>query len=194
MSNGHVGIFGASGHARVAADCAIASGLIVAAFYDDDEAIHGQTRMGSPGIQIVGGREAAASSASDARLLIAIGENQVRSNISDWFTDRGVEFQTVVHPAAVIGSEVNIGAGTLIVAGVIVNTGASIGNHVIINTSASVDHDCQIGDFVHISPGAHLAGEVKAGEGAHIGMGGHCHPGSHHRCVVSRGSWSGGNA
>ena len=184
MSDGHVGIFGASGHARVAADCAIASGLTVDAFYDDDEAIHGQTLPGSQGIQIMGGRELAVSSASDARLLIAIGGNQVRSDISDWFAEREVEFQTVVHPTAVIGSDVDIGAGTLIVAGAVINAGVSIGRHVIINTSATVDHDCEINDFVHISPGAHLAGNVKVGKGAHVAIGAIVIPG------ITIGAWS----
>lgn len=83
MSTVQIGIVGASGHARVAADCALASGFTVTSFYDDDEVIHGQARLGSPGIPIVGGRELAVSAACDSKLLIAIGGNKVRSDISD---------------------------------------------------------------------------------------------------------------
>ncbi len=184
MSNGHVGIFGASGHARVAADCAIASGLTVDAFYDDDDTVHGLTLLGSPGIAITGGRELAAGSGSERSLLIAIGDNRVRSEISEWFAERGIKFATVVHPAATVGMDVEIGTGTLIVAGAVVNTGASVGQHVIVNTSASIDHDCVVGDFAHISPGAHLAGNVKVGEGAHIGTGASVIPG------ITVGAWS----
>lgn len=184
MSNGHIGIFGTGGHARVAADCAIAAGLMVDAFYDDDEAVHGQMRFGSPGIIIRGGRDDAVSLGSGSGLLVAIGDNHVRSDISRWLAERGVEFETVVHPATVIGSYVDIGAGSILVAGVVINTGARIGDHVIVNTSASIDHDCKIGDYVHISPGVHLAGDVKVGEGAHIGIGASVTPG------ITIGAWS----
>ena len=184
MSRGRVGVFGSGGHARVVADCAIASGLTVEAFYDDDEAVHEQKLMGSPGISIVGGRELAAESGSDNGVLIAIGGNRVRSEIYSWFDERGVEFETVIHPSAVVGSNVEIGAGTVVVAGAVINTGTSIGRHVIVNTSASIDHDCTIRDFVHVSPGAHLAGNVTVGEGAHIATGASVIPG------ITIGAWS----
>ena len=181
---GHIGIFGVGGHARVAADCAVAAGLTVDAFYDDDVAVHGETRFGTPGIPVRGGRDRAVRAGSDTGLLVAIGNNRVRSDIARWLAERGVEFETVIHPAAVVGSYVDIGKGSLLVAGAVVNTGARVGEHVIINTSASVDHDCQLADFVHISPGAHLAGEVKVGEGAHIGTGASVIPG------ITVGAWS----
>ena len=184
MSSGHLRIFGAGGHARVAADCAIAAGLTVDAFYDDDESVYGRAIFGSSGLKVVGGRDLAASFASAASLLIAIGDNHVRREISNWFAERGAAFEIVVHPSAVTGSDVQMGAGTLVVAGAVVNTGASIGEHVIVNTSASIDHDCMISDFVHISPGAHLAGNVKVGEGAHIGIGASVIPG------ITVGAWS----
>ena len=168
----------------MAADCAISSGLTVDAFYDDDATVHGKTLLGSSGVPIIGGRDLAISSASDVHLLIAIGGNRVRSDISRWFAERGLGFEAVIHTASVIGSDVEIGVGTLIVAGVVINAGASVGAHVIVNTSATIDHDCEIGDYVHISPGAHLAGDVNVGEGAHIATGASVVPG------ISIGAWS----
>lgn len=178
MSDGHIGVFGASGHARVLADCAIAAGLVVDAFYDDDAAVHGRELLGSIAIPVKGGRDMAVRSVSDGGMLIGIGENRIRSDISKWFAERGVGFARVIHPSAVVGLDVEIGDGTLVVAGAVINTGASIGEHVIVNTSAIIDHDCEIGDFVHISPGAHLAGNVKVGEGVHIGTGASIIPGA----------------
>jgi sugar O-acyltransferase (sialic acid O-acetyltransferase NeuD family) len=75
------------------------------------------------------------------------------------------------HPSTTVSNHVEIGSGTLIVAGSVVNASASIGCGVILNTACSVDHDCIISDFVHISPGAHLAGNVSIGARSWIGIG-----------------------
>jgi len=46
----------------------------------------------------------------------------------------GLEPASVIHPSALLGTDVEIGAGTLLAPGVIVNTGARIGEDVILNT------------------------------------------------------------
>lgn len=70
-----------------------------------------------------------------------------------------------------IGSEVEIGIGTTVMAGVVINSSTKIGKGCIVNTSSSLDHDNVIEDYVHISPGAKLAGTVKIGKGSWIGIG-----------------------
>lgn len=81
------------------------------------------------------------------------------------------KFPKIVHPDAIIASDVIIGEGAFIAAAVVINPCVIIGNNVIINTKASVDHDCIIGDSVHIAPGVTLSGGVKVGDETHIGMG-----------------------
>jgi acetyltransferase EpsM len=174
-------IFGAGGHGRVAADCAMASGLAVAAFLDDNVAAHGQVRLG---IRVVGGRSEAVDLLESHSALVAIGDNATRAGVAAWLKEHGGSFETVCHPAATVGRDVAIGAGSLVVAGAVVNTGTKIGLHVIVNTLASVDHDCTVSDFAHISPGAHLASGVTVGTGAHIGTGVSVIPG------VKIGEWS----
>jgi acetyltransferase EpsM len=101
-------------------------------------------------------------------VIIAIGNNQERSEIAD-FLD--CTFEKAIHPNAWIAENSTIGEGTVVFAGAIVQPNTSIGKHVIINTSASVDHDNIIGDFAHISPKAALCGHVEVGTGSHIGVG-----------------------
>lgn len=98
--------------------------------------------------------------------FISIGNNTQRQNLS-----QGRKIVTLVHPEAVIGNRVKMGAGTVVMAGAVINTDVQIGDGVIINTCASVDHDCEVGDYSHISVGAHLCGTVRIGRNTWIGAG-----------------------
>lgn len=97
--------------------------------------------------------------------------SQERQEIFDRFKALGYEFQTVIHPATVIASDVQLGEGSQIMAGVILQLGCRIGINTIINTRTSLDHDCVIGPHVHIAPGCVLSGSVSCGEGTHMGTG-----------------------
>jgi sugar O-acyltransferase (sialic acid O-acetyltransferase NeuD family) len=78
---------------------------------------------------------------------------------------------SVIHPQAVIGRDVTIGAGTCVAPGAIITTRVRIGCHCIVNVNASVSHDCVIGDFVNINPGAVIAGSARIGDGVFVGAG-----------------------
>jgi UDP-perosamine 4-acetyltransferase len=94
-----------------------------------------------------------------------------RAALFQQFKAKGYRFTQVVHPSAVVASEVALGEGVQIMAGAIVQPSTSIGANSLINTRASVDHDCDIGPHVHVAPGAILSGGVRVGRGAHIGTG-----------------------
>jgi UDP-perosamine 4-acetyltransferase len=101
----------------------------------------------------------------------SIGNCAVRKKISENLRRIGFNLPKIIHPSAVIASDVEIGEGTFIAAGVVINPGVKIGKNSIINTSSSIDHDCEIGDFVHVAPGVTLSGAVKIGDETHIGTG-----------------------
>ncbi|MDO4229003.1 MAG: acetyltransferase [Capnocytophaga sp.] len=106
---------------------------------------------------------------SNLPMIISIGDNETRKKISEKYSS--INYQTAIHPNAVISEFCNIGEGSVIMANAVINPCAKIGKHCIINTAAIVEHDCQIADFAHISPNASLAGGVEIGEGTHIGIG-----------------------
>jgi sugar O-acyltransferase (sialic acid O-acetyltransferase NeuD family) len=162
-------LFGAGGHARVLLDALRAcGGYSPVGVLDDDPRRHGEEVAGVP---VVGPITATMLRRFDVRLaLIAIGDNRIRAAIAHRF-EGVVSWPTVVHPRAHLASDVRLGAGTVVLAGVVVGTGARVGRHAILNTSCSVDHDNQLGDFVHIAPGAHLGGGVRIGEGTLVGIG-----------------------
>jgi sugar O-acyltransferase (sialic acid O-acetyltransferase NeuD family) len=166
--------YGAGGHAKVVIEAWSASGGKVTAIYDDDIAI--KTILGQP----VGGRYKP-DAFPDAKLMIAIGSNNIRRDIAKVVKN---PFGLVKHPSAIISVSARIGDGAVAMAGVVIQAETVIGNHAIINTSASVDHDCHVGDYAHIAPGVILCGDVNIGEGALIGAGATVLPG------VSVGNWA----
>ena len=160
-------IIGARGHGKVVAD--IAWNLkkyqkII--FLDDDD-----TLKESMGIPVVGKSTEMYKYADSSDVFVAVGNVDVRKRLLEYLWNIGAEVPTLVHPRAVIGNSVSLGAGTVVMAGAVINPDAMVGKGCVINTCASVDHDCMIGDYTHIAVGAHLAGNVRVGEKAWIGAG-----------------------
>lgn len=160
-------IIGASGHGKVVADIALKMNKWKSiAFLDDDESI--KTCMG---LEVIGKSADAFTYKKDSDFFVAIGNNATREKVQEKLTTEGASVVSLVHPSAVIGSEVEIDDGTVVMAGVAISSSSTIGRGCIINTSSSLDHDNVIEDYVHISPGARLAGTVKVGKGTWIGIG-----------------------
>ena len=156
-------IIGGGGHAKVIADIATETGYKILGFLDDNPDISKLLCHSH-----LGGINDAAKFADKAEFVIAIGNNNMRKTISEKFN---LKFATLVHPTAIIGSEVEIGDGSVVMANAVINACAKIGSHCIVNTAAVIEHDCTIGDFTHISPNATLCGTVKIGNNCHIGAG-----------------------
>lgn len=160
-------IVGASGHGKVVADIAIKMNRwerIV--FLDDDTSIKKLI-----GLDVVGATIEAIKYKEKADFFVAIGNNETRKKIQENFIAQGLNIVTLVHPNAVIGTDVEIGIGTVIMAGVIINSSTRIGNGCIINTCSSVDHDNEIKDYVHLSPGVRTAGNVTVNHTTWLGIG-----------------------
>lgn len=152
-------IIGASGHGKVIADIAIKTGYEEIVFLDDDENL-----IECAGFPVVGKSSQAFDIVGDK--IVAIGNAKIRERIQST-----IKVVALIHPDAVISRRVEIGDGSVVMAGAVINSDAVIGKGCIINTGASVDHDCVIGDFAHVSVGAHVAGTCHIGERTWIGAG-----------------------
>ena len=153
-------IIGASGHGKVIADIAVRNGYEDIVFLDDDENV-----KECAGFPVIG--KTVEAKEMDGDKIVAIGNPKIRERIQEEIS--GVI--TLIHPDAVISRRVEIGEGSVIMAGAVINTDVVIGRGCIINTAASVDHDCILGNYVHVSVGAHLSGTVDVGEKTWIGAG-----------------------
>lgn len=156
-------IIGASGHGKVVADIALKTGYEILGFLDDNDCL--KELLGYP---VLGKIEEMNKYVEECEFIIAIGDNSVREKIS---TQKNISRCTLIHPKAVIGMDVQIDEGSVIMANATINSSVQIGKHCIINTGAIVEHDDFLENYVHISPNAALAGNVKVGKRTHIGIG-----------------------
>jgi sugar O-acyltransferase (sialic acid O-acetyltransferase NeuD family) len=107
-----------------------------------------------------------------ALYVTAIGNPAVRKKICTVIASAAnLEPLTVVHPSAIIGSQVCIGEGTVVCAGVNVSTNVSVGDYVHLNPGAIIGHDTTLSDFVSINPGAIVSGDVTVEKETLIGAG-----------------------
>lgn len=155
-------IIGASGHGKVIADIARKNGYEEIVFLDDNESVY---ECGE--YPVIG--KSSEIEMIDADVIVGIGNAGVRKQIQESISKE--RMVTLVHPDAVVGEDIAIGVGTVIMAGAVINPGANIGKGCIINTCSSVDHDCEVGDYVHIAVGSHLCGNVTIGDKTWIGAG-----------------------
>lgn len=168
MINGRLAIFGASGHGKVVAETALASGWDGVDFYDD----------GCPNKKLTDGQvvlgdfeDLVLNAAKYQGFHVAIGLNNTRSFLIERLSDLDLSLPNIIHPSAIISDTASLSGGICVLPGVIVNAGSKIGVGVILNTASVIDHDCEIGQSAHISPGVHLAGAVKVGCRAWVGIG-----------------------
>lgn len=162
-------IIGGGGHARVLLDIFMGCGETEILGYTD---FH---RCASMEIPYLGDDNALMNLPSSGLVLInGIGSVELplkRRLFYMRFSAKGFRFGRVIHRAATISSQANLGDGVQVIGTSVIHTGVTVHENCIINTSAVIDHDCLIGAHSHISPGAVLSGDVRIGEGCHIGTG-----------------------
>lgn len=136
-------VWGASGHAKVIADIIQLHGAFQIVGFLDNVNVdhHGQTFFGYP---ILGGKEQLDElvKSGTEHIIIGFGNCDARYRLAKFAYSKGFKFTSAVHPRSIIARDVQIGEGSVVVAGAVVNPGSKLGKHVIINTCASVGHDC----------------------------------------------------
>lgn len=161
LMGNELNLYGASGHCKVVIDILRESKKEIHSIIDDDvnkKELHGILVLHSSLYDL----------ASKSKVIVTIGDNTIRKMIVEKIK---ADFDTAMHPKAIVSRTATIGCGTVLLAGAIVNADAIVGNHCIINTGSIIEHDCIIGDYVHVSPNATLSGSVIVNEGVHIGVG-----------------------
>ncbi|MGH0483246.1 acetyltransferase [Bacillus mycoides] len=160
-------IIGAGGHGKVIADIALKMNKWeYISFLDDSEDV-----KASMGIEIIDKSTSFSKYIRNYDFFVGIGNNSIREKIQEQLESLGASIPILIHPTAIIGEQVFLGVGTVVMAGAVINCCTRIGKGCIINTASTIDHDNVIGDYAHISPGAKLAGTVKIGRSTWLGIG-----------------------
>jgi len=160
-------IIGAGGHGKVAADVALSMGCYREIEYIDDNYEHNKCY----GYPVIGDCSVIDKYTDGAQFFVAIGNSKTRQEKMELLERSGAEIATLVHSSAVIGKDVTLGKGTIVMPGTVINAEAEIGEGVIINTGSTIDHECNIDEYTHISVGANIAGQVVIGKHSMIGAG-----------------------
>lgn len=171
-------IFGAKGLGKAALDIFLSNEVEVYAFLDEDESLHGNlineiSILGAPDddgfLKLIGKK-------CDA--FVAVDDPKLRSKWIKLLNDRRKVMPTnAIHRNTSLPTQLSMGHGNLVNAGVVVGAGASIGNHNLIHTGAILDFEVQIGDGVQIGAGCTLGSGVQVGDEAVIGTGSIIMPG-----------------
>lgn len=160
-------ILGAGGHGKVIADIALKMNQWKhIKFLDDNEKVKSVL-----GVDVVGATEEANKYITNADIFVAIGDNRIREDVQERLIAQGASMPVLMHSSAVIGQDVEILSGSVVMANVVISPSVRIGKGCIINTGTIVDHDSILMDYVHLSPGVSLAGNVKVGKGTWLGIG-----------------------
>jgi sugar O-acyltransferase (sialic acid O-acetyltransferase NeuD family) len=164
-------VIGAGGFGREAIDVAEAMNAVapepvwdVLGVADDGPSETNLVRLKARGVPYVGDLSHAPDGAA---LVIGIGSPRLRRIVADRLG--GFRYATLVHPTAVIGSEVVIGEGTVVCALVSLGTNVRLGQHVHLNPQAVIGHDTHVDDFASVNPNATVSGDCHVGSAVLVG-------------------------
>lgn len=183
-------ILGAGGHAKVVAEALRLLCRKILGYVTPD------LKTGSEfcGSKVLGDDSAILGySADDVELVNGVGilpGQYLRWKLASMMREKGYHFVTVIHPDAVIASDVVLDEGVQVMAGVVVQPSTTVGRDTIINTGVIIEHDCTIAENCHLSPGVVCSGGVSVGENTHIGVGAKIIQGINigNACVIAAGS------
>lgn len=105
----------------------------------------------------------------DAHYVIGVGSGEVRARIDTLAAEVGRRPATLVHPSATIGSDVELGEGSIVCAQASITTHVTLCRHVHIHVACTVGHDAILEDFVTLLPGVSISGNVTVRQRATVG-------------------------
>jgi sugar O-acyltransferase (sialic acid O-acetyltransferase NeuD family) len=152
-------LYGAGGHGKVIYDRLMKSGIAVQCVFDDNPDIRSFVNQ-----EIVHTYNPKLHQGEP--LLISIGSNEVRRNLSARISHT---FGVFIDLTAVVSDFSRIEEGSMVLINTVIQAESIIGKHSIINTSAVIEHDVQIGNYAHVGPGAVICGGAILGNGTFVG-------------------------
>ena len=130
----------------------------------------GQVGSWIAGAQVIGTLGEIGKFKHDAIICCVDGDIE-RKAIYEQLSTQGERFVTVVHPAASVALEVEIGNGTYIGAHVVLSVACKVGANVVIRGPSSVGFHARIEDHVTIAPATVIGDDAKIGVATSIEMG-----------------------
>lgn len=137
---------------------------------DDDPATWGRELAGCR----VVGPTSLVGEYPEHQVVVCAGRGAARHSIVTRLAAHGVDrtrYATTVHPDVRVPSSCSVGAGSVLLAGVVLTADVSVGEHVVVMPHATLTHDVVLDDFATLCANVALAGGVHVGSGAYVGTG-----------------------
>lgn len=107
-------------------------------------------------------------------VIVAVADCGVRQKLVqelEKLSNNTVQFATLIHPTAIIGPNVEIGAGSIICAQCILTVDIFIGQQTQLNLQTTVGHGSWVGGYSTTAPKVAISGDVFIGIGTYLGTG-----------------------
>ena len=106
---------------------------------------------------------------SEYEAVVAVGNPRDRFDMVQRLP-KETKYFTHIHPSVqILGTDVEIGEGSIVCAGTIITTNIKLGKHTHLNLQTTVGHDCVIGDYFTTAPGAKISGNCIIYDLVYIG-------------------------
>jgi sugar O-acyltransferase (sialic acid O-acetyltransferase NeuD family) len=166
-------VFGAGGHAKSVIDLILAQDKYELVGLVDDTLSTREYVMGFP---VLGSRTCLPELIrSGIHLAVnsvgGIGNPSIRIAIFELLEKSGFDFPPVIHPRACVEPSAHLADGVQVLAMAYIGSEAQVGFGTIVNYGAILSHEVILGKYVNISPGAILAGRVHVADASQVGMG-----------------------
>ena len=103
--------------------------------------------------------------------IIANGSPDTRRKIAGTYLGSAHNFPNIIHHAAAIFGQLELGQGITIMPGGVIQPAVTIGDFVHLNMGVTIGHDVTIGKYSVINHNAGISGNVRIGEACLIGAG-----------------------
>jgi sugar O-acyltransferase (sialic acid O-acetyltransferase NeuD family) len=105
--------------------------------------------------------------------IIAIGDNWSRQIVYQDVLSFKPDFIFInaIHPSTIIGIDVTLGKGVVVMAGCVLNPSCRVGDFGFLATGAQLEHDSEMHEFSSISAGSITGGKVVIGRLSAIALG-----------------------
>jgi acetyltransferase EpsM len=165
-------LYGGGGHGKTLIELVRSSGIYHWIGIIDEGLTAGSQVLDVP---VLGGTEKLPDLyAHGVRLAVngvgGIGKPEVRLRVFEILAETGFNCPAVVHPTAWVEASARLDGGVQVLAQTYVSSEVQIGYGSVLNAGVVVSHDCVVGKCVNLSPGAMLAGHVRVEDFAQIGM------------------------
>lgn len=169
MENKYIYIVGAGTYGEAMFELAEILGYEVKGFYDENENKLHNLIMG---IEVIGKfSDLSDTEIKNKQFIVAIGNNEIRSDIMSKINRYNGETPTLIHPTAIISPSAEIGNGVYIQANVYIWTKVMIDDFCIISPGVVIAHHTSVGKACLISTLTGVGASIKIAEKVFIGMG-----------------------